>query len=562
MTRTTSDGSDRGAGPTLITAGAVYAGDPPAATATALVVNGDRVQWVGPVEDAPLHQRTVDLPGAVVIPGFVDSHVHLICLVAAAGWADLRGVRSLEEARTILGDHAATTAAGKWVVGWGFDAARVQGRHLSRADLDVVAPDRPALVVESSFHQGTVNSAALAAVGWGRNTPRWPGGELVRNRRGEPTGMVWERAFTIPAQKAFAHELDRPRGELAREATAAADWLLAQGVTHIGEALSPPWLLDLFEAARLPLGITLLPCSGQGLLAPPYDALDGPRTGEGDGRLGVGPLKLVADGAERNAISLGVGESFRMLAALLMRSMRERDSTGLRIVGSIGTRIRKGKMSTGTLHYSPGALADVTEAALRRGFAVAVHAIGNDALDLALDAFERGRTRTGVDLRGCRLEHAMFATQPQLDRASRLGLHLSMQPGHASQYVAALRATRIERIFQPVPIRWAIDAGCQVAISSDGPTRPGSALDDLRAAVDRVGVDGRTTAPEQAITRTEALRAATAGGAEACGVGDAKGTLAPGRQADFAVLSGDPFDSSTTVLETWIAGRRVWPAAS
>jgi predicted amidohydrolase YtcJ len=135
-----------------------------------------------------------------------------------------------------------------------------------------------------------------------------------------------------------------------------------------------------------------------------------------------------------------------------------------------------------------------------------------------------------------------------------------MQPGHATQYAPALRATRADRVFQPVPMRWAIDAGCRVAISSDGPTRPGSALDDLRAAVDRIGVDGRPVVPAQAITRVEALRAATVGGAEACGVAAVKGSIEPGKQADFAVLSGDPFDPGTSVLETWIAGRKVWPA--
>ena len=121
-----------------------------------------------------------------------------------------------------------------------------------------------------------------------------------------------------------------------------------------------------------------------------------------------------------------------------------------------------------------------------------------------------------------------------------------------------MRLAQVDRVFDPIPMRIAIDAGCRVAISSDGPTAPGSALENMRAAVDRMPADGIPIRPDLAISRAESLRAATVGGAEALGLARVKGRLEPGKQADFAVLSGDPFDPATKVRETWIAGSRVW----
>lgn len=543
----------------MITARTIHGGDPPSPTSTAVVMDGGLISWVGPVDQAPPRTDRVDLGDVVVIPGFVDSHIHVLSFLVSVVGVDLRGARSTTEAAALLRAHAARTAGDGWVVGWGFDAARAGGRRLKRADLDAIAEDRPAFVIESSLHQGSANSAALAAVGWGRHTPRWPGGELQRDRRGEPTGVVWERASAVILSKVLDAALASAEADPVGLLRAAEDTVLSEGVTHIAEAFTPPWAADLFRSANLSVGVTMLMTSGRSLLAAPFDALDGPKTGEGDARLGFGPVKLVADGAERGAMCLSIPQTVRLTGRVLTGALRRRDATPLRLLGATGSRLRGTRVLSGISHYSREGLADILRTALERGFGVAVHAIGNQAVDDALHALEQGRAVTGADLSGCRIEHAMFADRQQLERAARLGVMLSMQPGHATIYAPTIRMLATDRYFEPVPIRWAIDAGCRVAISSDAPTRPGTALDDLRAAVDRMGTDGHPVAPTQAITRSEALRAATVGGAEACGVDSVKGSIAPGKQADFAVLSGDPFDPATRVLETWIAGRKVWP---
>ncbi len=526
-----------------------------------MVVERGKVAWVGAVDAVPppVPRRRVHLGEAVVVPGLVDCHFHMLALLPVAGWADLRSARSVEEARSLMAAHAPTVSEGRWVVGWGFDTAKTGGRRLLRGDLDTISPDRPAMVIEVTLHQGTINSAALAALGWGRSTPRWPGGELMRDRRGEPNGVVWERAFGVPALKAVEAEMEAAPDLVSSRLGSLAEVLLSQGVTHVAEAFTPPKLAEAFEAAPLPLGLTMLLTSGLGLLSSPWDALDGRKTGEGDASFGVGPIKLIADGAERGSMCLSVPQAIRTTGAVMWRALRSGDPGGFRFMAGARTRLERGKVRTGLPHYSRTGLAEITTAALSKGYRVAIHALGNDAVDMALSAFEAARRSTGRDVSGCRIEHFMLARPRDFERAARLGLILSMQPGHFVHFQPTLRATAVDRLFEPVAVRRAIDAGCRVAISTDGPTIPSPPMESLRAAVDRIGIEGTAVAARQAITPIEALRAATAAGAEACAVEDVKGSIAVGKQADFAVLSGDPFDPSTTVRETWVAGRRAWP---
>jgi predicted amidohydrolase YtcJ len=546
---------------TLILAKIIFAGDPPRPGPTAMVVEKGRIEWLGAPAFVPQRFRTepVDLTDAVLIPGLIDSHQHMLQAAATLRWADCRGARSPEEAVDTLRQHAETVREAAWIVGWGYDAARAKGGRRPTGDmLDTVSDGRPALLVESSFHQGVANSVALAAVGFGRSTRRYWGGELERDRRGEPTGVIWERAFSVLERAALRAE-EETADSLRSRAEEVCRHHLAQGVTHVGEAIAPPRHLEWLLAETLPLGFTHFPTSEHGSFATPRDALDGPKTGEGSAMAGVGPLKLFADGAERCAIRIPLSRLPRQTWTAMRRMLRSRDPGGLRILSSTGTRLKGNAVLSGTLHYPPGGLTDIMSGALERGFRVAVHALGNEGFRVAVDSYEEARGRTSIDVTGCRLEHAMFAEPTDLERAARLGLVLSMQPGHALHY-SALRITAVDVVFDPVPLRPAIDAGCTVSISSDAPTAPATALDNMRAAVDRKAADGTRVRPDLALTPEEALRAATVAGAEACGIADGKGSLEVGKQADFAVLSGDPFEERTTVRETWVFGERRWRA--
>jgi len=545
----------------LITAGTIYTGDPPRPGATAMVVDRGRITWTGPATEVPrpVPRERIDLgDDAVVIPGLVDSHQHLLDSQLLTGFADLRGVRSPEEAAERLRTHAASQPEG-WITGWGYDAAETDGgRRPDGRLLDTVSADRPVIVMESSFHQGAGNSAALAAIGFGRDTPQSFGGEMERDRRGEPTGILWERAFSVLAWAGRKAELERLGPSSTERTLEACRTLLAQGITHVGEALASRDDIERLQNESLPLGFTLMPASGNGAFATPWDALDGPRSGQGTPHMGIGHLKLFSDGGERCALSIPLSRSLRQTTAIVRSAISDRDPTSLRVLTTAKATVTLSGFQSGTLHYAPGKMADIMSAALQRGFTVAVHALGNLGVRSALDAYQEARSRTGIDVAGCRIEHATFIDDADLERAADLGLRFSMQPGHAVAYVRTLRITKIERFMDPVAMRKVIDAGIPVAISSDGPTAPGSALDNMRGAWDRIAVDGKPIRRDLAITKTEALRAATAGGAEACGVAEVKGSLTNGKQADFAVLNGDPFDPATRVRQTWVAGAKAW----
>ena len=530
-----------------------------------MLVDDGRITWLGAADAVPepAPDTRVDLGDATVIPGLIDSHQHLMSWLWLANWIDCRDCRSPEAVAGRLRERAPSVPEGPWIVGWGYDAGAAEGgRRATRWQLDAVSEDRPVLLVESSFHQGCANSAALTAVGWNRDTPRRWGGELERDRRGEHTGMAWEKAFSVLELAARRAELDTYGASASARVADIVQARLAEGLTHVSEALATADDVAVLTARSWPIGFTLMTSSSHGSFTAPWDALDGPRTGEGDpATTGIGHLKLFSDGAERAALSLPVLRTIEQTATMLRRAFRSRDAAGLRVLTGAKASISGGRLVSGTLLYPPGRMADLVSAALEKGFLVAVHALGNRGVSAALDALEEARRRTGIDVAGCRLEHAMFVEDRDIERAASMRLVFSMQPGHAVHYARTLVATGVDRVLDPVALRKVLDGGVRLAISSDGPTAPGTALDNMRAAVDRLTPDGTVMRGDLAITREEALRAATLGGAEACGVDALKGSLEPGKQADFAVLTGDPFDPATRVVEAWVAGTRVFARA-
>ena len=538
----------------LLTAGSVYAGDPPRPGPTAILVEDDRIAWVGDDPEARppgrLYRRC-DLGAAVVLPGVVDPHFHVGTKVAMSPGVDLGETGSAREVTGAMARAASRLPEGMWALGWGYrELGGGTGRWLDRWTLDAAVPHRPALVIHGSFHSGVANSAALEAVGFGRATPRWPGGELERDVRGEPTGRVWERAFGVVEHAAHRSVLEALGTEWAARANLVAAELLSEGVTHVADALVLPPELERLSAAGLGVGVTAMPVSERGWYATPDAVLHGPATGQGDQRFRVGHLKLVADGAERCAMRIPYRTALRAT-----RMAGAGGTSPLQAWRMLRPRFGATSVRTGTLHYGPGELGEAVRRARRAGFSVAIHALGNEAIEHALGALERG----GAE--GARIEHAMFATPAHAAHMARLGVTAVIQPGHLWSYGRLVADAGIEGLIPPVPARTLLDAGVKVALSSDAPTAVWEPLRILRVAVDRRSREGMVLAAGEAVTPEEALRAATAGGADAAGVGDRKGVVAAGRQADLAVLSGHPLAPGTRVLETWVAGKRLWAGA-
>jgi predicted amidohydrolase YtcJ len=547
---------------TLVLARAVWAGDPPdPASADSLVVNDGRIEWAGPRDAVPRRRprQTVDLGDAVVVPGFVDPHHHVCDAVALHRWADLRGARTPAEVISRLRRAAASAPPGGWIVGWGYrEALMGRGHRLNRADLDRVTADRPVLVMHQSWHSGAANSGALGAVGFGRQTPRWQGGELERDLRGEPNGRAWERAFGVLVHAAKRSEIEALGTGWTDRARAYARELLANGVVAVGDAGVTPHELTLLVAADLPIDVVAMPVGSRGLFATPHEALDGPVTGEVMGRVVVGPLKLFADGAERACLRIPYPIATRALRNL-GRGPGPGGDAGLAASALDPLRVLRphlapGALRTGTAHYTPDGLKEIARDAVERGFGLAVHAIGNEGIRWALEAIE------GAGGHGHRIEHAMFAEADAAERMARARVTAVVQPAHLSEYGEVVRTAGIEEFLPPVPLRRFADLGVAYALSSDAPTAEWRPLATMPVAVTRRTTDGHVVAGQEAITPAEALRAQTLAGAELLGL-EAAGAILPGHRADLAVLSGDPFESGTEVRETWMAGARVWPEA-
>jgi predicted amidohydrolase YtcJ len=544
----------RGVTRTLLTAGHVLASDPPREGPRAVLVEDERISWVG--DPAELRERVpkkdrIDLGDAWVMPGLIDPHFHLSAYAVLPGWVDVSGTTTVGHVAAALREGASRAPEGTWVVGWGCrELVTGLDVQLTRAHLDAAVPDRPCLVVHSSFHSGVANSAALAQVGFGRTTPRAPGGDLERDFRGEPNGRVWERAFTVLEWAARRAELDALGDGWGERVGALSRQFFTEGLTHVGDASMSPREIELARKASFPFGLTAMPASGASMLGQIDDVLDGPRTGEGDAHLRIGPMKLFADGAERCALFLPY--------PVVMKALRGLATGQAGPGGPIESlRIMRPKFDrhgvhTGMLHWRGPALSNAMARGSKAGFGLAVHALGNEAVAQTLWAFERARVY------GARIEHAMFVTEANASRMAKLGITAVIQPGHVFSYGVLVATTGLDEYLPPVPARRLLDAGVKISLSSDGPTALWEPLRILRLAVDRRTEKGLVIRQDQALTREEALRAATVGAAEAAGVGDVKGEITPGKQADLLVLSGDPFDEETRVLQTWIGGKKVW----
>jgi predicted amidohydrolase YtcJ len=486
--------------------------------AEAVAVRGNRVLAVGHANDlrglAGPSTRVVDLAGKTLVPGFFDSHCHVI-------WTGLRAVRpSIEHARSIddvvdvIRQAAATRSAGEWIVSaptWRMEQFR-EGRYPTRHDLDRAAPDHP--VYLPNFHAGSANSLALRIAGLDRSTPGPVGGVVERDADGEPTGVLQEQ----PALWLIERHLPDPSfEELAGAYRAIEHVCLAGGVTSVIEpALSPAEMRAyhrLQREGRLQLRVTMMlrvDCH------PERDAMLrlleswGVATGFGDERLRLGGIKLFLDGA------------FFGGKALLEQPYLVSDH------------------AEGVQVHTAETLNAVVERAHEYGWSVGVHASGDGAVRLLLDAYERANARAPIRERRFQAMHAHLTRPEDRRRMAELGVVVVPQPpaitARAKVGRAVLGQERAERLW---PLRDFFDRGVVVAGSSDAPIYAINPLLGIWSAVTRRTADGDTIAPEQRLTRLEALRMYTLNGAYAAMAERSLGSIEPGKLADLAVLSGD-----------------------
>jgi hypothetical protein len=488
--------------------------------AQALAVKDGRIVEVGGTDEILWLREgdyeVIDLEGRTVIPGFVDPHNHFSIGAYETLWADCRDARALADVQRVLAQGAATTPTGEWVRGFGYDHT-VLGLHPTRHELDEAVPDRPAIVMHFSHHQCVANSRALAAAGIARGTPDPRAGEIARDKTGEPTGLLFERAMSAVESASRAGAETR----FVEVARAASRRYLALGITTIQDAAVTPSMARRYAEARAAgaLGIDVgeIMVGSRGWFERPDDAAPG-------------PLKVFVDGGYRCA----------------MRVMRD---------GVPQTR--------GFLFYERAELAALLLGAWRAGRRVVCHAIGNLGVETALSAIEDA-VRTMPEGRGrVRVDHAIFLTRELIARLAELQIWVVAQPSFLWDLGRPpARGLPPDPAVLQRPFGSTLRAGVRQAFSSDFPCGSNAPLLGIAAAVTRTSRTGRVVAPDEALTVADALEAYTLGAARVAGLEAVCGSLEAGKRADLLVLSADPLECAASeiarirVEETWVGGAR------
>lgn len=526
----------------LLTGGVVHV--PGGAQRLEIAISDGRVLALVPPADAAPWRRAaaevVDLAGAHVFPGMTESHGHLVGYGAALEQVDLHDAASLDEVVARVRQAAAALPPGAWVLGWGWDQNLWPDKRFpTNHTLSAAVADHPVLLRRVDGHAALANARALAAAGITAATPDPPGGRIVREASGQPTGVLLDTAEALLDRAVSA----ATAADIERRVLLAGRHLTAFGLTEIHDpgttAPELAVLRALHAAGRLPLRVYVMLASNDdnwldGELAA------GPRVSR-DGMLAVRAVKLFADGA------LG------SRGALLSAPYSDDPSTrGLEVT-------------------SEARLADVVRRAARAGFQPCIHAIGDAAVTRVLDIYERELGARGDVLRP-RVEHAQIVRPEDVPRFAQEGAIASVQPVHCTSDMPWAP----DRL-GPARIAWAyrwrslLAAGAHLCLGSDVPVASPDPRLGMWAAVTRRTPPGTPPGgwnPAERLSPAEAMAGYTSWAAFAAFEEDWRGRIAPGYAADLTVFDRDPTAGDPAailqakVLRTVVAGRDVFVAGS
>ncbi|MEW5743125.1 MAG: amidohydrolase [Myxococcota bacterium] len=490
----------------------IHTMNPAQPVAQALVMKGGTILYVGSRDDAidvgGGGAAVEEFPDSIIVPGLVDAHGHLASLGRSLALANLSTAKSEADAIARVKRAGESTLQGEWVLGRGWDQNDWAGRQWpSRTTLDSAFPGQPVYLTRIDGHAAWVSSKALQLAGITRATQDPPGGRILRDEKGEPTGILIDNAMDVVAAKVPAptREAEQKRLKLALETCAR---LGLTAVHDAGMDLSTFRLLQQWDMnGVLPLRVYAM-ADGQGAQADEFLGL-GPFKGQ---RLELRAVKLLFDGA----------------------------------LGSRGAALHQPysdePAQSGLLLLEPDALAAKAKAFSERGFQVAVHAIGDRANTLTIDALAAlEKAKPGGRHR---VEHAQVLTAEDVKRLGTSGLIASFQPTHATSDMPWAEA-RLgpERVKLAYAWKSVLEAGGKVAFGSDFPVEDPNPLWGLYAARTRQDASGKPPGgwlPEQKLSGEEALAGFTTGAAYASFSEGRRGMLKTGFDADFVVLPLDP----------------------
>lgn len=491
------------------------------------------------------HDRQLDLAGQTVLPGMGDTHLHLLHLGQKLGGIDVTGAGSMEEIAHKVREFIACRhpAAGQWLDAQGFNQDLFAHRRIPhRQQLDEITSEYPLVLTRICGHLAVCNTLALETLGITAQTPQPPLGEFEIGEDGRPNGVFKEYAIELLQQNRPAPSLEQVKHWLLLAMEHAASRGLTFVCSEDFETIPGCDYQMVMQAyhqlqneGKMPLRVV------QQCILPTMDKLNtflrqGYRSGQGNDWYRLGPLKLLSDG------SLGAR------TALLRQEYQ--DQPGEKGIGI----------------YSAQQLTELVCTAHRAGMPVAVHAIGDGAIQRVLDAIQTAMEQPGPAPRQPHgIIHCQITDAALLDRICRMGVQVYAQPVFL-EYDLHMAESRVGRQLASTSYAWRtlLERGAKIAGGSDCPVEPLDPLLGIYCAASRMDFSGQPEGgwnPAQRLTTQQAVELFTTRAAQAAGLADC-GSLRPGACADFAVLSEDPFTTPVSQLnkirirQTWCGGQR------
>ncbi len=519
--------------------GRVWTGDEERPIAQALAVAGDTIVAVGTTSEiralVSSDTEVVDLAGRLVVPGFQDSHMHP--LFRAVDGLVLDGAETLAEIQRRVSEYAGSHPDAPWITGMGWAYAAFPDNTVDRKYIDEIMLDRPVYLTSRDGHMGFGNSRALADAGITANTPDPPNGRIIRDASGEPTGELQEAAQGLVRSQIPPPTAEQLYDDLIANMAAAA----AVGLTTVQDAGTSLDQVPLYERAAaegaLKLRVRLTPRISF------------------DGDDASGNVESAEDSTPP------VPAEYKALRDRLAGPLVELSSVKGMLDGTIDAKTAAmfepyvGGGGSGLPFWDQDELNSIVASYDRDGFQVVLHAIGDRAINTALNAFEYARDVNGTSGRRHRVEHAELPRLSDLERFRELGVVASTQPMFAHPDATVLENFAVllgpERAQHADSFSLYDDSGVVQVFGSDWPVFTFDVLKGIEVAVTRTTDSGTPAGgwyPDGRISVDAALRHYTVDAAYGSLQDDVRGTLAPGMWADFVVLSRDIFEISPTEI--------------
>lgn len=498
----------------------IHTSNPRLPKAQAIAISNGKIIAVGSDSDI-LHlagsaTRKINIGGKTITPGFIDAHSH----PASSGRAHLRNVdcdlRSIKAIKDAIKNQSNNKSSGEWISGFKYDDTKTaDGRYINRYDLDEVTPDHPIIIRHRGGHTAYTNSMALQLAKIDKNTPDPPGGQIIRDENGEPTGLLKEKAVGLV--------YDLIPNEFTAEDNQAGVKLITQmmaksGVTSVTDAYGNQAFLsayrDAYKANELSMRINCM----IGYFEIDSMIEQGIKTGDGDEWIRIGGMKLTCDGSisERTA---------RLSEPYIGRP----DDFGIIVMDE-------------------EELYSYAIKAQKANWQIGIHANGDVGIDKSLNVFERVQKEHPRQDPRFRLEHCTVVNADLIQRIKKL----NAIPCPFSTYVYFHGEKMVnygqERLENMFAVKSFLDAGINVTQTSDYPPGPYEPMMALQSSVTRTDMSGNVWGPSQKISVEEAIKVGTINGAYASYEEDIKGSLETGKLADLVVLEKDPTKVDPTTI--------------